>query len=144
MNFSKDNFLGKELVRTFVYTTATQDREAYTDVVINGRKYTKYGTLQAVTFVGNLYKVDDKHVLFVGLSRQHPCDTKVNKRLGYEIASENALDDPFMIIEVNNKFNKHMFNDFVEGYMDNMMELQFVKTRQEIMLEGKNPKAYLR
>lgn len=144
MNFSKDNFLGKELVKTFSYTTATQDREAYANVVINGRQYTKYGTLQAVTFVGNLYRVDNKYVLFVGMSKQHPCDTKVNKRLGWEIAAANALDNPFMIIEVNSKFDKFMFNDFVEGYMDNMMDLQFVKTREEILAEGKNPNDYCR
>ena len=57
MNFEKNKFLFKELVNTFSYTTATQDREVYADVSINGRRYRKYGTLQAVAFVGNLYKV---------------------------------------------------------------------------------------
>ena len=106
---NNSNFLSKELVNTFAYTTATQDRDVCTDVSINGRRYRKYGTLQAVAFVGNLYKVgvpgegylkddgpvqnrNDKYVLVIGMSKQHPYDTKVNKDLGYEIATENMWE----------------------------------------------------
>ena len=124
MNFSNNDFLFKELVNTFAYTTATQNRDVCTDVSINGRRYTKYGTLQAVTFVGKLYKVgtpsegywprengrpevkhNEKFVLFIGMSKQHPCDNKINKQLGYEIAETNALNNPQMIIEVQRGFN---------------------------------------
>ncbi len=159
MNFSKD-FLFKERVNTFGYTTATQDREAYTDVSINGRRYTKYGTLQAVTFVGNLYKTNvkgegylkndgkpeiknEKYLLVIGMSKQHPYDTKVNKETGYEVAAENAINNPIIMIEVQGKFNYYRFRDIVEMYLDTM-NLEFIKTKQEIIAEGKNPKDYNR
>lgn len=162
MNFNNNKFLFKELVNTFAYTTATQNRDVYTDVSINGRRYRKYGTLQAVTFVGNLYKVgcsgegywpkedgpiqtskNEKYVLVIGMSKQHPYDTKVNKELGYEIAQTNMLNDPCMVIEVQGKFNKRRFVDLVEYYLSTM-KLEFIKTRQEIIAEGKNPKNYNR
>ena len=166
MNFEKNKFLFKELVNTFSYTTATQDREVYADVSINGRRYRKYGTLQAVTFVGNLYKVgiqskgylnlkegenvslkplknEEKYVLMLGMSKQHPYDTKVNKELGYEIATENMLTDPVIMIEVQGKFNKRRFVNIVESYLDTM-KLEFIKTKHEIIAEGKNPKDYNR
>ena len=162
MNFNGNKFLFKELVNTFAYTTATQNRDVYTDVSINGRRYKKYGTLQAVTFVGNLYKVgcsgegywpkeqgpiqtskNEKYVLVIGMSKQHPYDTKVNKELGYEIAHENSLDNPCMVIEVQGKFTKRRFVDLVEYYISTM-KLEFIKTRGEIIAEGKDPKNYNR
>ena len=160
MNFNRNNFLFKEKVNTFAYTTATQNRDVYTDVSINGRRYRKYGTLQAVAFVGNLYKVgvpgegylkddvpvqnrNDKYVLVIGMSKQHPYDTKVNKDLGYEIATENMLTDPIMMIEVQGKFNYYRFKNIVENYL-NTMKLEFIKTKAEILAEGKDPKNYNR
>ena len=161
MKFGKD-FLFKELVNTFVYTTATQNRDVCTDVSINGRRYTKYGTLQAVTFVGNLYKtgvkgegylkkdgapvkniIKDNYVLIIGMSKQHPCDTKVNKEIGYEIATTNALTNPIIVIEINGRFNYSRFRNIVEDYL-NTIKLEFIKTKQEIIAEGGNPKNYNR
>lgn len=159
MKFGKD-FLFKELVNTFAYTTATQNRDVYTDVSINGRRYTKYGTLQAVTFVGNLYKTgvkgdgylkedgapvnkNEKYVLSIGMSKQHPCDTKVNKELGYEMAMMNALNNPIILIEINDKFTYSRFRNIVEDYL-NTIKLEFIKTKQEIIAEGGNPKKYNR
>ena len=153
-------FLFKERINTFVYTTATQNREVYTDVSINGRHYRKYGTLQAVAFVGNLYKVgipgegylkddgpvqnrNDKYVLVIGMSKQHPYDTKVNKETGFEIANENALTNPIIMIEVQGKFNYRRFKNIVENYLSNM-KLEFIKTKGEILAEGKDPKNYNR
>jgi hypothetical protein len=162
MNFNKNNFLFKELVNTFDYTTATQNRDVYTDVSINGRHYRKYGTLQAVTFVGNLYRVgwsgegyypkeqgpiqtfkNDKYVLVIGMSKQHPCDTKVNKDLGYEIATNNMLNDPCIIIDIQGKFTYRRFKTIVENYLSTM-KLEYIKTKKEIEMEGKNPKDYNR
>lgn len=162
MKFNNNSFKFKELVNTFAYTTATKNREVCTEVSINGRKYDKYGTLQAVAFVGNLYKIDvkgegywprekgpindsrqSKQVLFIGMSKQHPYDTKINKELGYEIAAENALDNPIMMIEVQGKFTYRRFKNIVEDYLSTM-NLEFIKTRQEIINEGKNPKNYNR
>ncbi len=147
-----NDFLSKELVNTYSYTTATKDRDVCTYVSINGRMYAKFGTLQAVTFVGNLYKVNvvknnaedfDKYILMIGLSKQHPCDTKIDKELGYETAAMRAIDDPVIIMEVQGKFNKNRFNNIVEQYLDNM-DLQFIKTRAEIIASGDDPSKYNR
>lgn len=161
-----NNFLFKELVNTFDYTTASQNREVYTDVSINGRRYRKYGTLQAVAFVGNLYKVGvpsegylnlekgehisikpiknrEKYVLVIGMSKQHPYDTKINKEVGYELATEKMLTDPCIVIEVQGKFTYRRFKNIVENYL-NTMKLEFIKTKGEIIAEGKNPKDYNR
>ena len=116
--------------------------------------------MQAVAFVGNLYKVggpgegylkddgpvqnrNDKYVLVIGMSKQHPYDTKVNKDLGYEVATENMLTDPIMMIEVQGKFNYYRFKNIVENYL-NTMKLEFIKTKAEILAEGKDPKNYNR
>lgn len=161
-----NNFLFKELVNTFDYTTATQNREVYTDVSINGRHYRKYGTLQAVAFVGNLYKVgvpgkgylnlkqgenvslkpvknQEKQLLVIGMSKQHPYDTKINKEVGYELATEKMLTDPCIVIEVQGKFTYRRFKNIVENYL-NTMKLEFIKTKGEIIAEGKDPKNYNR
>lgn len=161
MKFNDTSFDFKELVNTFAYTTATQNRDVCTEVSINGRKYDKYGTLQAVAFVGNLYKVnikgdgywprekgpisnyDNKYVLIVGMSKQHPCDTKVNKELGYEIAAMNALEDPIIILDIQGKFTYRRFKNIVENYLANM-KLEFIKTKAEMIAEGKDPKKYNR
>lgn len=166
MNFNTNDFLFKELVNTFSYTTATQNRDVYADVSINGRHYRKYGTLQAVTFIGHLYKVgvqskgylnladgettllkpvknQEKTILVIGMSKQHPCDTKVNKDVGYEIANKNALNDPCIIMEVHGKFNYLRFKYIIESYLETI-NLEFVKTREEIINEGKDPKNYNR
>ena len=136
MNFENKDFLSKELVNTFSYTTASQDRTVSTDVSINGRNYTKYGTLQAVTFVGNLYKINDyKNILVVGMARQHPCEHNINKEVGYENAYLNALNDPIILIEVQGKFTKRRFVNIVENYISTM-KLEFIKTRKEIELDN--------
>lgn len=147
-----DNFLSKELVNTYAYTTATKDRDVWTYVSINGRRYAKFGTLQAVTFVGNLYKVNnekknsedfDKYALMIGMSKQHPCDTKVNKQEGYEIAALRAIDDPILVMDVQGKFDKHRFDNIVENYLSNV-QLEFIKTRAEIIESGDDLSKYNR
>lgn len=131
------NILTKEIVKTYSYTTANGNREATKLVKMNGRDYAKFGILQAVTLVGDLCEVYDadvkrlKKVLFVGVSRQHPRDIKIDKELAYETAHLNALFNPQMIIEVGDAFTQYNFREFAKNYVDTL-DLQFVKTVQEI------------
>ena len=131
------NILTKEILKTFSYTTANGNREGSMLVRINGRDYVKFGTFQAVTLVGDLCEVYDadvkrlKTMLFVGVSRQHPRDIKIDKELAYETAHLNALLDPQMIIEVGEAFTQYNFREFAKNYIDTL-KLQFVKTAQEI------------
>lgn len=134
------DFLTKELVDTFTFSTINVDRSGAYDVNINGRTYTKYGTYQAVTLVGNLYKVFDpstnnyKKVLLVGMSKQHPCDTKISKETAYEIANENAQINPVITMQVGEFFKNYDFRNFCRDYVMTL-KLSFVKTRSEIMNE---------
>jgi len=129
--------LTKDFIKTFSYTTASSNREGSAIVKINGRTYVKFGTFQAVTLVGNLYEVYDadvkrlKKVLLVGVSRQHPCDRKIDKELGYEVAHLNALTNPQMVIEVGSEFTNYNFKVFAKNYIDTL-KLEFIKTNQEI------------
>ena len=84
-----------------------------------------------------------KYVLCIGMSKQHPYDTKINKEIGYEIAHENSLTNPSIVIEINGKFTNRRFRDIIDNYLSTM-NLEFIKTKQEILLEGKNPKDYNR
>lgn len=131
------NILTKETLKTYSYTTANGNREGSTLVKINGRDYVKFGTFQAVTLVGDLCEVYDadvkrsKTMLFVGVSRQHPRDIKIDKELAYETAHLNALFNPQMIIEVGEEFTQYNFREFAKNYVDTL-KLQFVKTVQEM------------
>lgn len=133
--------LTKELIETFSYSTMNHNREGEMFVRIDGRDYLKFGTYQAVTLVGNLYDVYDadvksnKTVLYVGVSRQHPCDTTSKKEVAYEEAQLKALLEPCMIIEVGKKFRKSDFINFAKAYI-RTMKLKFVKTRQEIEFDN--------
>lgn len=136
---NKDDFKFKELVKTLSYTTASQNREAYSNEVINGRNYIKTGTLQAVTVVCNIYKIynsDSKMTEYwahMGMSKQHPTDIMVNKEIGYEIANKNALNNPFCIMQVNKRFGEITFRDMMRSYIHDM-DLEFIKTAEEIKL----------
>lgn len=134
------DFLTKDLVRTFSYTTMNECRGIERQMVVNGRTYVKFGQAQAVTLVGNLYKCWDpivesyKYMLMVGVAKQHPCDLNITKREGYAIANENAHISPSMIVEVNKDFNKEKFQFLSMCYIETM-HLNMVKTKQEILFE---------
>lgn len=141
----KFDFLTKTLVDSFSYTTSTQDRETYAEEKINGRKYLKFGTLQAVTVVGNLYEDHlGNRILMCGVSKQHPNDNKCDKQLGYEYAAEHAMNNPDIIFNSVPKYiNKFNFRKMMEWYVDGM-DLEFIKTRQELDLCGDDPKKFNR
>ena len=129
---TKFNFNSKNLIKTFSFTSATQNRQQWIYYKHLGRSYAKYGTVQAVTFVGNLYE-DDNHnrILMIGISRQHPNDHQCNKEIGYESAMMKAMTNPDIIMNTVPKFiTKYNFNRMCEWYLDGM-DLEFIKTSQE-------------
>lgn len=140
---NKEDFKFKELVKTLLYTTASQNREAYCNEVINGRTYIKTGTLQAVTVVGNVYKIYNsenemtEYWMFCGISKQNPRDINCNKKVAVEAAQSHALFDPDMIIKVSKSFGENSFRDMMRAYI-NDMDLEFIKTADEIKLSENN------
>lgn len=131
------DFLTKDLVKTFSYSTMNEWRNMEKQMVVNGRTYVKFGQAQVVTLVGNLYKCWDpivesyKNVLMVGVAKQHPCDLKITKRDGYEVANEKAYASPSIVMEVDHGFNKEKFNVIAMCYIETM-NLSMVKTPKEI------------
>ena len=92
------DFNSKKFVESLTFTTINQDRTTYTDVRINGRRYLKTGILQAITFVGNLFEDDNGNkLLLVGISKQHPCDSKCDKSIAYEQAQLKSLTNPDLV-----------------------------------------------
>lgn len=134
------DFLIKEQHRTYVYSTISDERLAVKPVQINGRWYEKYGVEQAVCFFGVIYKVSNnttgckEYVLHVGMSKQHPNDAHIDKKIAVEVAQENALIDPIIEMKVSDKFAYYNFKCMMENYV-NTLNLKFIKTRQEKELE---------
>lgn len=129
------NFLTKELVDTFSWIY--WGKENVKSVRINGRLYYKTGRETSAIYVGNLYKVYDpsvksfKYVMMIGAAIQHPCDSKINKEDGYEIANEHAMTEPIMTITLNHKIDNEDFLRFVKSY-EATREVDFVKTKAEV------------
>ena len=135
------DFLTKDLVKTFSYSSANNYGSYEKRVVVNGRTYYKTGQLQTVTMVGNLYKCYDpnvesfKYMLMVGVAKQHPRDLKITKHEGLEIANEKAYSCPSIVMEVPSDFTKEQFEMFADCYIEFAMRkhLQFVKTNKELL-----------
>ena len=59
------------------------------------------------------------------------------------IRVHSYIEDDCITIEVQGKFNYRRFKNIVENYL-NTMRLEFIKTKAEIIAEGKDPKNYNR
>lgn len=118
MVLSNLDWTTKELVKTYEVDDMFQSR-TYTDYVsINGHLYSHTGTVAALFFVGDLYKVYDpsvksyKYVLVVGRSQQCLKDgtskeaklqLKEKGDILVETASLNAKTNPIAVIEISNE-----------------------------------------
>lgn len=142
----KIDLFNKELVNTFTYTTISRDREVCTDVMIDGRMYTKYGKLQSITIVGNLYQDEEgNRMLLCGIARQHPCDARNDKKVAYEVAQERAVSNPDIVFNtVPNHITRYNFQRMMEWYVDGMDDLEFIRTKEEIKKNGLDIKSYSR
>ena len=73
-----------------------------------------------------------EYVLHIGMSKQHPNDRHVNKKLAIEVAVENALINPFAVINLETpNMNNFMFKNLVGAYY-NTIDVKFVRTREEV------------
>lgn len=125
--------VSKEFVKSFSWTSLTENREVLKPVVIDGRKYYKTGREQAVTFVGNLYKIDgqmSKYVLYVGMAKQHPDEHNVLVPDGIDIAAENAYTNPILVMEVFKDFDYNAFSEMMTTYWE-YMPLDMLRTKEE-------------
>jgi len=141
----KFDYLTKELVNSFSFTTITKNRESCAEVMINGRTYTKWGKLQAITMVGNVWRdTYGNTIMHVGIARQNPKDTIIDKQTSYEVAQNRSMNNPDIVINsVPEYLNEFNFGKMMMWYHD-AMNLEFVKTKKEIELSGDNPKNYIR
>ena len=126
-------FTDKTLVKSFQYSDINEDRTAYIKVIIDGRLYHKFGILQATTCVGNVFKVGpNKYIMYVGVARQNPGDSVINKKLALEVADSKSYTDPSIIMEVNSEFDGVDFKRIMSKYVDST-KIDFIKTRQELL-----------
>lgn len=127
----------KELRRVFYYSTGNPERDKL--IKVNGRHYIKMGQLQAITFVGLLYKLYDTekkryvHQLHIGFAKQNENDMKNNREIGEEVAMQKAMIAPDMILSIENrrKIDFDWFADLCQTYTYSIKR-GFVKTSEEI------------
>ena len=146
------DFLRKELVRKFHYTTSNEDRSCSKEVVINGRSYTKHGIACAINAIALEYKVPVQGVkqfkyvinvgINVGIARQHPADI-LDQSLGTEVAMENALLNPVMTVTYDKKPSNESVYALLEAYIS-QMPITMIKTTKELKAEGADLKKYNR
>ena len=132
------DFLNKEELDTFVWSSANINRYNCKDTMYLGRYYTKWGDEQIVTFFGIKYAVKNmstnktENVVLVGMSKQHPEDIHHDKKVAMENARINALIDPFLVMKnVSDNFDKHNFVEMITAYHASM-DLDFIMTSEEV------------
>ena len=129
----------KKLVDEFLVSDIHTDRTCEKETVLdNGRRAIVKGTYCASTFVGKLYKINgpsenplERYVLFVGLSRQNPIDSKQNDILAEETAAENAIVNPIMTIKLPKAIDGDEFVKFIQPYLD-VLPSKFILTSKQI------------
>ena len=137
MNNNLD-FLNKNEINSFVYSSIDRDNVICKNVVIDGRQYTKWGKAQIVTFVGLMFEAQNKdsnktvNYVAVGVSKQHPMDIKNDKKIAIETARINALVNPCIVFyDAPSSFDNFTFKKMMDTYVDTM-DLDFVMTRDEL------------
>lgn len=128
----------KVLVDEFVVSDANTDRYCEKETVNeDGRTVISVGTRCASTFFGKLYKMNgssvnslERYVLFVGLSRQNPIDYKQDKELAEEMAAENAMTNPIMVVKLPEKITLNRFARFIDPYLHTLPEQLIMTAKQ--------------
>lgn len=143
------DWTNKKLVRKYHYSNIDDDRNCVKSVNINGRLYDKHGVDCATTMVALEYKVYDpsvkqfKTAILCGIARQNPGDIVLVKELGIEIATTNAMINPIMVLEYPKRPSERIIYYLMSSYVLGL-PIQFVKTANELRLEGKDLNQYSR
>lgn len=131
------DFLRKELVKTFYFTNANDERYGVNRERINGRVTTFEGQLCATTLIGLLYLVYDpsvesyKYILHVGVANQRPEDAEVDEDEEYEKAYINALTDPRVQFVIGDDYSQFEWKSFAEAIV-NSQPKELVLTDEEL------------
>ena len=135
------DFSQKEMIGMYYYTNVNDGREGVKTVSINGREYLKFGTFTSTTAVAIQYKVfnpsveHSEYITLIGVARQNPGDITLDKELGYEIATENAMINPVATIKYAHKCNEADIENLMRAYITGLPEA-FIKTKKEIEADG--------
>ena len=131
------DWTNKELIDIYHYSDYKTDRWISKQVKIKGRTYDKFGEKCATTVAILEYKVSDpstnnfKTAFLVGVARQNPYDSVISLNEGYEIATENAMINPQMILVYDSRPSAEVIDYLVETFI-NSLPIKFVKTKEEI------------
>lgn len=147
------NFLHKEYVKSFIVNNSNwiyplseragediPEGQMTTDLIRDGRTYTKHGKFCVQTICADLYKGPDKEtgktlfcVLF-GIGKQNPMDANHDPERAEEAAAYNAKVNPFMTIEFDHQPCFDEINRYIELYFAKNGQA-FVKTAEERKLK---------
>lgn len=143
------DWLTKELINEWYWTNVDEDRSCVKSERINGRLYDKYGVNCATTAICFEYKVFDpsvnlyKYAILIGFARQNPGDVNLNMNEGYEIASENALMNPSIMLVNNIEASEDFIYSIIEAYVSSL-PVKFIKTKSELLNKNENLNIYNR
>lgn len=143
------NFLHKEYIKSFIVNNSNwfypfskrgsndiSEGQMTTDLVKDGRTYTKHGKFCVQTICADLYKGPGKTtgktlfcVLF-GMGKQNPMDLQHDPERGEEAAAYNAKVNPFMTIEFDHQPTFSEINQYIEIYFSRNGQ-RYVNTAEE-------------
>lgn len=133
------DFLHKDLIGTYHYSNANNDRFCVKYETVNGRRINIEGEYCATTFVGLLYRVYDassesyKNIMHVGIAHQDKTSSVVYTDEEYEKAYENALMDPQIIYYIDDDYIEFDWGKFTKAVLLSQPNI-FVMTDDEIRL----------
>lgn len=134
----ENHWFEKKLINEYVVTNVSCNRETAFNVMIDGRKYTKYGKETATTYYARVYKIlgpsvepNKRYLLLIGVSRQNPLDFKTNKELAIETAAENSIVNPIITMWSAYPACKYNVKKFIDSYDDGMANHELIMTAAE-------------
>ena len=137
------DWLNKELIGSGSWNNIKKNREEFKEERINGRLYVKYGINCATTVSYFIYKVYDpsvesfKYAYMLGVARQNPGDTVIDKEEGVEIASFKAMDNPSIVLIYDYMIPHGQLMTIIEQYVMTL-PVRFVKTKAEMKAENRD------
>lgn len=144
------DFLHKEFIKSFTVNNSSwwypnskkgteylQEGQMTTDLIVDGRTYTKHGKFCVQTICADLYKGPHKEtgktlfVVLFGMGKQNPVDTNHDPEKGVEAAAYNAKVNPFMTIEFDHFPNFGEINEYIDLYFKRNGQ-KYVMTKEEL------------
>ena len=143
------DWLSKELINNGSWNNIKKNRDQIKEERINGRLYIKLGVNCATTVSYFVYKVYDpsvksfKYAYMLGVARQNPGDTVLDKNEGIRIAEQRAIENPSIVLIYDYIIPHGQLMNIIEQYV-NTLPVKFIKTKAEMKAEHRDLNNYNR